>query len=984
MRTLALLLALCLMAFAAPTRALDPAVRLSQFRHAQWDRPAGLPNSSVLAMAQTADGYLWVGTEEGLARFDGERFVVFDRRSSEAFRSNEVQALCTTPDGTLWIGTLDGAIRYDGKSFQRVATAGGERYRGIETLLCGDDGAVIAGVHGDGLQRLGSGTAEEFPGWHPHGGNSVTALARAADGTLWVGTFGSGLYICKKSHCALSAALPADAQVSALWIDREGTAWVGLYDAGLRLVHDDQAVRTEWAKALPTGVIWSIRGDADGSVWVAVRETGLLRVKSDTSVERIADFSADTPVYPHTLFEDAERNLWIGSEGGGLHRLSNVSVRSYGVAEGLAPHAAQAVLEDSERRLWIGTKGGGVNRLALGQISQWMPAGDTMAGVVTGLARTPDGQLRFATRAGVYLSDGAVSAQRDRSPASPTGLILGFFADSRGRVWAGGEPLLSYFEAGRWHTLGAADGFDGGSARVFAEGRDGTLWIGTAGQGLYRYRDGKFARFAAADGSTDATVLAVFVDSKGTVWFSVRDAGLQRLQGDRAVALGGAAGLPDQLFSIIEDDAGAFWLGSNSGLWQVSKADLDSVADGRLAHARPVLFDTLDGMRSSQCSRETQPLSWKGHDGVLWFATAAGVARVDPAHLARNARAPTVLIESVQVDNADLDLSEIADLPARPKHVEIRYTATSLTAPERVRFRYRLEGVDETWIDAADQRRVDYTALRGGYYRFLVSAANNDGVWSPAAASFAFSIAAPFTESLGFYALLAAIGGLVGAAYHRYRIVVLRGRTAVLLERNRIARELHDTVAQTFSGILMRLQVATHLVPENCDPLREQLQAVRIVARDSLNEVRQVVAQLRPDAQSGLDLSDILRQQCERQLRDTGIALRFRPAPAAAAMAPFAMHHLCRIVEEAVSNAVLHSGTREVVVEVESSARRTRVSVLDHGAADAPPVVGDRPRGTGLRGMAERAAEIGANLEIGSVAGGGTCVSVVLSHKARG
>lgn len=961
--------------------ALDPATALSQYRVAQWTRAQGLPGVSVYAIDQTPDGYLWIGTEDGLARFDGSHFTLYNKRNTPEFTKNYVRTLCTDRDGVLWIGTLDGVLRMSGGKFRRIETDHAD-HGNVLSLLCTKEGQVYAGMGRGGLFAIEHDSARPLASWQGKSALAVSALAQAPDGRVLVGTFGDGLFACDRTECAsmVNAAELPSKKITSLWSDADGMTWLGTADGGMAIVIDGRAEKPAFATQLPKGIIWNLRRDNDGNLWISIGENGGLARLAGKSLQ-VLPKADDKPPDSFILFEDVEGNLWTGSTSAGLYRLSDVKLRTFGAAEGLSQDLVWSVMEDAAGALWVGTSGSGVDRLGPAGTRNWKALTNRLANIVTSLAQTADGQIWLGTRDGVYTIDDDGNEHPDKRAGAPSSFVPALFTDSQGRLWAGSfgkSPAV--LERGEWRSIDARQGYRALNAWAFAEDRAGAIWVATSTDGIYRYFEGTWTNIGVAEGLTYASTMAVFVDSLGGLWALVQDGGIHRIIDGRAIALGSRAGLPtESVYSMLEDDQGNFWFGTGIGIYRVARAELDAVVAGTLGRAQATAFGTSEGMRDTGCNGTAQPVAWKRQDGTLWFATNAGVVRIDPTSLPKNTRPPNLLIEEMRADGVLLDTATDAALPADTKRIVFRFAALSLTAPERMRFRYKLLGLDDHWVEFDGRREVEFMGLRPGSYQFLVTASNNDGVWATSPAGAAFSIARPFVGSPAFYALGGGLLLLLGFAYHRSRLATLRARDAVLQERSRIARELHDTIAQGFSSMLVQLEVGVRLTATEDSETRERLRRIQQIARENMDALRQSVTLMRTDEPIGQSLAKALREQLEHQLEGTAHEFSFVCRGEPRSIQPLAAHHLCRAAQQAVSNTLLHAGASRVDVHLEFGAHEVVVRVRDNGRG-IPATAAHRSAGMGLEGMRTRVEEAGGRLEIFNANEGGTLVTIVMPY----
>ncbi len=751
-----------LIAGAGPTRAQGPDADLVSER---WQTEEGLPHNAVTALLQARDGYLWVGTAAGLARFDGLRFAPVADVPHLAY--SYIWALHEDEEA-LWVGS------------------------------------------GDGLTRLANGGATTFTTRDGLSVDFVRALARDGEGRLWVGTYGGG--VCRYDTgivCfGLDAGLPGLA-VSSLHIDPDGVLWVAT-EAGLARWNGDRFVteRAGNATTLTTdeaGTLWLGTGEGlfrrdtawepvtdrgallgavrtllatDAALWVGTEASGLFHYRDGV----LARFDADAPEYDdvRALVRDREGNAWVGTNGGGLVRLRRGRARMIGAEEGLPSDVVNAVLEDRAGRVWLATSGG-LARLDGDAMRTFATADGLPAERVFSLAEEADGALWVGTNGG-----GAGRFAEGRfttftvADGLPGDVIFGLFADRQGRVWAGGQGLARW--TGERFEPVADSGLAGGLIVTFAEESDGTLWFGSADAGLSRYRNGTFTTFTTADGLPSDAIRALHVDGTGTLWIGTRGGGLARLRDGMFESVSAEQGLPDSIvFGLLEDDRGALWMNTaRAGVVRVEKAELDAVMRGEAERVTPLVLGRADGLRSLEGVGGFHPSGARGADGRLWFPTHRGVAVVDPTRIAADPVPPPVYIEEVLVNDRPVPVHDgTLRLGPDADRIEVRYTGLSFADPERVRFRYRLDP-DEAWRDAGPRRSRTYDNLAPGRYTFEVVAANPDGVWNAAPAALALTVVPPWWRApwaLGLWAL-AFGGGLYGVL--RWRVWTLRQQNEAL------------------------------------------------------------------------------------------------------------------------------------------------------------------------------------------------------------
>ena len=783
-------------------RALDPDRAITQYVHDAWQTEQGLPQNTVQAVVQTRDGYLWLGTEEGLVRFDGVRFSVLDRRTAPELGHDDVVSLLEDGAGRLWVGTGGGLVRLEGGSFTRCAAANGQPGGRVVSLLedrghrlwVGTQGGGLARVEGDRLVSVlafpaADGGPEVRPGRH------VQALVEDGQGALWVGSE-TGLVRVKDGKARLFTKRDglADDRVQAVREDGGGRLWVGTAGGGLDRLEGGRFVPLAAPGGPGRDVVQCLLEDRQGNLWIGT-SAGLFRYR-DGRARSFTTRDGLTRDLVEALFEDREGSLWVGTSGGGLNRLRDGRFTTLTTREGLSNDVVQAVFEDRKGVLWIGTDGGGLNRLSGGRLTALTTRTGLPSDLVVAVAEDREGVLWIGTDGGgvARLAHGRLTTltTRDGLPSDSVRVVL---VDRAGSVWIGTDGGgLGRLRDGRLTTFTTRDGLTSDVVYALLEDREGTLWIGTEGGGLNRLRDGVLGALTTRDGLSNDTVLALHEDEDGCLWIGTEGGGLNRLRQGRLAAVTSRQGLfDDKVFAILEDGRGQLWMSSNKGIFRAARAELEAVASGARERVVSIAYGTSDGMRSTEASGGTQPAGWRTRDGRLWFATIRGVVRVDPAHLPSNPVPPPVNVEEVLVD--DRPAPRGAALRVRPgaHTVAIRYTAPSLVDPPRVAFRYRLEGFDEGWVEAGSRRTAYYTKIPPGEYRFHVVAANDDGLWNEAGATLAVTAEPRLHQARWFRLLVALAAGASLLAAHRLRVWRLRARerelVALVEERTRSLRE---------------------------------------------------------------------------------------------------------------------------------------------------------------------------------------------------
>ena len=986
---------------AIPARALDPHTALAQYGYQSWQTDTGLPQNTVRAIVQGRDGFLWIATEGGLVRFDGVEFRAFTRANTPELPSDLVDDLMQDRSGTLWISTSGGLARMRAGRMEAFGPARGIPATQVWRTFQDERGAVwaltagglfrIEGEHATRVAldealtensrmvagrdgELWLGTAEGLVRADARGafrpvGTSGEVVALAVDGNAgaWVG-MRSGLEECWATGCQ-DVAVPGGGAVEAVAMDATGGIWVGT-DAGLFIAQEGELRRV---RAVPGGVGF-LYGDRQGMVWAGTAH-GLMRIASKQ--DDAAEVLPGGDVFLSAA-EDREGDLWLGTESGGLAVLRDRKFSSLTAEDGLTDEYVLSLAQDREGEVWVGTKGGGLNVFRDGKFRAVTTAQGLASNVVLAVAAAPNGDVWAGTPDGLNLIRRGQVKVFTTADGLADDFVRSLYVGGHGELWIGTRHGLSRYENGKFTTWTALDGLGSDLIGAMIEDRDGTLWIGTLG-GLSRFRDGQFKNYTTKDGLSSNVVTALYEDSAGTIWIGTNDGGLNRWRADRIVSLGSRQ-LPGRVIGILEDSSGFLWISSNTGVYRVSRDGLNRMADGGGA-PEVVRFGVADGMRISECSSGGHPAAVRLRDGTLWFATLKGIARVDPEHMPVNRVAPQVALERVSVDDAPQ--TSIADLRIAPghSHYEFDYAGLSFVAPQKVEYRYQLEGFDRDWVDAGTRRAAYYTNLPHGRYRFRVIARNNDGVWSAAEATAQLTIAPHIYQTVWFRLLvLLAVVGLGYAVWRRRLLHVEREFQAVLGERTRIAREIHDTLAQGFVAVSLHLELVGQLMRSSAEAAREQLEHAKALVRNSLDDARTSIWELRSQAAEREDLAVRILKMAEDVTARAGVKARVQMQVTGTnrPLDPVVERELERIAREAVVNAARHGDAENIVLRLEFEGSMFGMEIRDDGRGFAGTPADGSSGHFGLTGMRERAAAIGATLAVESGASEGTRVRLML------
>jgi signal transduction histidine kinase/ligand-binding sensor domain-containing protein len=982
---------------------LNPSLDINQYAHNSWKISDGFSRGIISSIAQTPDGYLWLGTEFGLLRFDGVQRVRWDELTRERLPNSRISKLLVTRDGTLWIGTYKGLASWkDGKVREYPELAGVT----VHTLLEDREGTLWAGVIAASKGKLCSIRSGDIvcQGEDGRFGRGVFSLCEYK-GEVWAGVEG-GLWRWKPGPPRFYPVPGPPATVNDLIEGESGALWIATL-SGMRQFVDG---RIE-AIALP-GLgqfdAYRLLRDREGGMWIATFGKGLVRVhQGRTDTFTSTDGLADDTVT--SLFEDREGNIWASTHEG-LDRFREFAVPTIHSKQGLS-QPVHCVLAARDGSVWIGS-GDGLNRWNHGQITVYRKPGGH------GRERaTPQPAVREVTDGGL-----------------PDNAVTSLFEDEHGRIWVSTRGGAAYFEDGRFVSAGPVPAK---TANAIAEERGGDLWFADRILGLLHLADGKLletvpwsglksqdyasilvadplkgglwlgfqqgdlgyfkdgrlrATYTPADGLGAGRVNRVRIEPDGTFW-AATEGGLSRLKNGHIATLASRNGLPcDAVQWSMPDDAGALWLNMPCGLIRIAQPEWTAWTADPNRKVKVALFDGFDGVRSSSVASGYSPRVTKSTDGKIWFIVSSGVSVIDPQHLPSNGLLPPVHIEAIKLDGKEAASSEGFELSHTVKDVEIDYTALSLAIPERVRFKYKLEGEDTDWQDVGTRRQAYYHNLSPKKYSFRVIACNNDGVWNEAGATWNFTVVPAYYQTAWFRALcVAAVCALLWALY-RYRLYQIKQDFNARLEervgeRTRIARELHDTLLQSFQGSLLVMQTARNLLFRRPEQAAETLDRAMSMATGAIGEGRDAIQDLRLQPAVESDLAQLLTatgQDLAHSGDANGNPVIFRVAVEGPRqdLDPIIQDEVYRIARELLRNAFRHARASQIEADIRYDDRLLRVLIRDDGKGIEREVVeaGGRAGHWGLLGMQERAKRIDARLEFWSEAGTGT--EVVLSIPA--
>ncbi len=987
-----------------------------------WQTEDGLPQNSVTAVVQTRDGYLWLGTYNGLVRFDGVRFAVFDTANTPALKSSRVTSLFADPGGTLWIGHETGDLtRLDRGDFAPVTIPGGWDGGKIVSLGADEAGDVWLLNEAGSLARVRDGLRLP-PDARAAGTPGPVALCRDTEGRLCVLRGGAVAVLEAGRLVPLPLGAPStDGYVQAICASRSGGLWIvrdGRVRQWKRQRWEEDRGTCPWGQSSVTALFET----QAGALMAGTLDQGVYLLRPDGAGLHFSRTNGLSHDWVRCLCEDHEGNLWVGVGSGGLNALRATPVATVDAPDAWQGRAVLSVTAARDGALWVGTEGAGLYRLRDRVWTRFSEADGLANPFIWSIAEDARGQLWVGTwGGGLFVRRGE---RFERAPglegiSVPMPALL---PGRDGELWVGTGAGLLHYEAGHAAWFGRPEGLVLPDVRTVVEDAAGAVWFGMSGGGLGRLTDGKLRQFRKSDGLPNDFVLCLHSDRDGALWIGTFGGGLCRLKSGRFATISTANGLPNNVICHIEDDGrGSFWMSSYGGLIGVRATELNRCADGQTASLHCVSYTTADGLPTLECSGGLQPAGCQTVDGRLWFPTTKGLVALDPTDVQTNALPPPVVIEECLVDgkaqgpkpplpgrgggtgdNPSLRVppSPFVEVAPGQHRFEFRYTGLSFTAPEKVRFKYRLEGLESEWEDAGRRRSADYRYLPPGDYAFRVIACNNDGVWNPQGATLALTIRPQFWQTWWFRlsaggAAAAGVGGLVLLGTRRRlrrKLERLERQRAVERERARIAQDIHDDLGASLTRITLLSQSARGEL-DHPEQAATDLDRIYRTARELTRAMDEIVWAVNPRHDTLDSLATYLGRFAQEFLSAAGLRCRL-DLPLRLPARPLTAdvrHNLFLAFKEALHNVLKHAGATEVRVVLALQPSAFSLAVEDNGRGFAPGPAGAAARpeadrmapGNGLANLRRRLEEIGGRCEIRSTPGEGTKVRFVVALPPR-
>ncbi len=968
-----------LLFFGCPARAADT-VSASPFLERSWQTDQGLPHDSVTAILQTSDGYLWIGTRRGLARFDGVRFTMLEELSELNLQC--IYSLHEDSHHTLWIATEDGVFRFANGKVSHLGQADGLLDNRALALCEAQDGSIWIGTAG-GVSRWKDERFQNFTEKEglPH--SVVRAISVDKQGVVWAAT-AAGLGRIKDGILA-AAEMPADwaKAVRFVYVDQQDTVWVGTYMGLCRKTDKGWDYFDREHFPLADSFVNTISSDRTGRLWIGTHG-GLNWLENGVfHTELTSEGTAYDLV--NAICEDREGNIWVGSKEG-LIRLKSRPFTAVTKQQGLTYNNVMSVVQEREGTFLCATWGAGLFRFQqkgndIVALTNYLPTYRMLS-----LCESRDGSLWCGTDhgAGLFrLKDGKQTHFDESQGLDKIGIPV-IYEDRQTNLWIGTSRSLALFKDNKFVHFTAKDGLAGGAVKVILEDNEDNLWIGTTG-GLSRRKNGVFTNFNTNSGLSQNIVLSLYQDKQNDLWIGTAGGGLNRLRDGIFTVYTTHQGLfNNEILEIQEDDNGDLWMSSLKGIFRVSKNDFDRFDRKEISNIPCASFGKEDGMTSIICCNVAKPASCKARDGRLWFATTKGIVIANPK-MKVNATPPPVVIEDILADKKKIpnDGSDSFVVPPGRGELEIHFGALSFCAPEKNRFKYKLDGIDSDWVDVGNRRFAYYNNLHPGHYRFEVMASNNDGIWNSLRSPVELTFQPHWWQTWSVRAFVIVIGLSIASFGARYvtkrrmqmKLELLERQHSIEKERSRIARDMHDDLGACLTQILFLTDVAkkNKSSPEIVD---DQVTRISQTTHEVVRNLDGIVWAVNPENDNLERFAGYIEEYVGVFLGGSTIRCRFdfpEQLPAVP-LTSEVRHNLFLVIKEALNNAVKYSNATEIKLELKFSNRVLSLAVEDngHGFAMAEATT----FGNGLRNMEERVKGLGGCFEVKSQKHRGTRIQM--------
>ena len=955
--------------------ALDPARAVSQYVHDKWGANRGFLGGTVYAICQSDDGYLWIGTERGLVRFDGFAFTLIQRPLPDSPPIGAVRGLVSDAEGNLWI-RLDGPhlLRYRQGKFEDAAVRNGLEGGAFTAMSVDGEGHLLLWGIESRTVRYRNGKFQRIETTEDMDGIAIS-VAETRDHKIWLGTRDLGLFRIEQGSLSKVSNRFGDRSINALLPAKNGGLWIGT-DAGIEFWDGNALVDKGLSSFLKHLQILALTKDSQGNVWVGTNH-GLFRLTPDGAISPDRDSDGDVT----TIYQDRDGDIWFGGLRA-IEKLRDGTFTTYSTAQGLPSESNGPVYIDPEGRTWFAPLSGGLYWLQDGHVGHITVAGldsDVVYSISGGGGEVWIGRQHGGLTVLTKTADSFAARTYTQADGLAQNSVYSVHRNRDGTVWAGTVSAgVSRLKGGKFTNYSTASGLASNSINSIVEGHNGTMWLAMP-TGLASFDRERWMNHSASDGLPSSDVRSIFEDSKQVLWIATSGGLAFRRSGRIGVPRTLPESLREEVFGIAEDKRGFLWLATSDHVLQV---DRDRLLTGALRRSDVQSYGTEDGLQGVEGVRRER--SVVAHpSGRVWISLNRGLAVADPELILRDAAPATVRIESISAGGTQANLNDPLKFASGSQSINFNYASTSLSTPELGRFRYKLDGYDQGWSDIVTSREAIYSHLGPGAYRLHIVASSREGLWNGPETTVPFVVEPAFWQTRWFRALCAAVSALVIVALYRLRMYHLTRQLNVrfqerLAERTRIAQELHDTLLQGFVSASMQLDVAEDQLPDD-SPAKPRLRRILQLMGRVTEEGRNALRGLRTADDGSRDLELAFSRMRQELAIDEKIGYRVVVQSARRPLRPAIRDEVYRIGREALVNAFLHARPNTVEIEVEYASRYLRVIVRDDGCGIDPQVLDVGRQGHwGLPGMRERSEGIGATLKLRSRIGAGTEVELTV------
>ena len=958
----------------------------------QYGMEEGLPQSTVNDLIQSRSGYIWIATNGGLVRFDGNDFTTFNRSNSPNMHYDRIIKIYEDREGVLWVTSENGLLRLKNGEFKPYVFNKGSIRVSPRDIKEDENGILWATIFNDVYKYV----EEEFIKVPPSNDPELVQKAKNSTSGVWLvtkkhlyKTIDDSVVLIKNFDDIVSSELISITEFPS----GSGTLFIGTMSNGIAKYENEQLTFFNNTNGLPSNNFINFKKDRRGNLFTQV--FGAMAIWNGTNFERFKPFENSGDIRFQQIIEDNEGNYWVGTAANGLFKLSRSIIEMIDEDDGLKNDKMLALMQTNDGSVLLSTNCGGIYHWKDGQLS--IPENDFIAedGCFWSMHQDSQGRYWFGAR-GVYMTESL------DEPGTFLGGEEGFSAaevfaiteDRRGNMWIATSDFLAIYNEGIIRRYTTDDGLYYNDARTLYEDEDGTMWVGT-GQGLNKIKNGIVSKVELLVTENDEPIIlqpyvrAIHKDSEGVMWVGTYGHGIFRIKDGNIDNVTTAQGLFDNIVShIIEDENEYFWMGSNRGISRVSKSDLNAVIAGDIDEVRAFSYGTVDGMNSAETNGGFQPSAFMDSLGQIYFPTVAGVAVVSSVSADVNEVPPPVYLESIRTSRSVLTGTDSISIPYNTPYLQVQYTALNFTDPNKVEFKHRIKGLNDDWIEVGGSREAIFSSIPPGEYTFQVIASNGDGIWNEEGASMAITVIPPFWQETWFIIITAIFILSVGFSLNYVRVRNLKKenerkrRFAEKLidsqekERRRIASELHDGLGQQILVIKNRAELAQKQADEPNEIL-VQLKEIMQSAVTSIGDVRNISHNLRPVHLEKFGVTEAIENLCEQLKRTSSIDWSYHIDDIDGMIPEEKEINFYRIVQEATTNIQKHSSASEASVMVRVTEQEIQALIWDDGEGFDKSLL-DMEKGLGFSGMYERAETLKGAISVDSEPGQGTTVKIII------